>query len=443
MKYRKSVFILAAMLCVSFSAADSWSAMQIRKRAPKSTSAKPAAKPAVKPAKKKPIRKITAKPAAKPTAKPAAKKTVAPKKAPPKAPPKPATKAVTTKSFVGTVKFIRGKNLLIEFEEQAEVKQRFSVYDVRLRKQGSVQVLKALDGNIFLCKILKGSADVGDRLAGESEAEAYYRIMKRRRVSGYREFLQVFPGSSHAAKVEGLLFRQTLRKGFQTFPGASITGKLELQEKLGQEIGFGGVRILLDRFIIAQATADGSFSIEGIPPLYKGVTVKLAVIDDRFKTAKKIEVTLPAKSTAAITMDIPIKLTPTYVSGRVVDEYGNPVRGAMIWTSPYTTEKLTDENGEYRISRKKKLDSSGVPLEGDEPLMGRDYEVYAYKSGFSAEMRRVSAKSFSENVVDTVGLNRQDALGSEGLPKPEVSLADNLELMQFVVSTGAGPKINR
>jgi hypothetical protein len=157
---------------------------------------------------------------------------------------------------------------------------------------------------------------------------------------------------------------------------------------------------------------------------------------------KKVLVELPQDKAESLALDIPVKLTPTYISGRIVDEYGNPVRGAMIWTSPYTTEKLTDENGEFKLSRKKKLDASGTPLEGDEPLMGRDYEVYAYKSGYSAEMRQVSAKSFSENVVDTVGLARQDSLG-EGLPKPDVSLRDNLELMQFVVSTGAGPKINR
>ena len=37
---------------------------------------------------------------------------------------------------------------------------------------------------------------------------------------------------------------------------------------------------------------------------------------------------------------------------------------------------------------------------------------------------------------------RQDPL-EEGLPMPDVSLRENLELMQYVVSAGAGPKINR
>src|SRR5210317_1919519 len=137
MEYRKLIFILAAIRCVPFSSGDSWSAMQIRKRAPKPAAGAPAAKPAPEPA-KKPI-----KPSPKPTAKPATK-TAAPQKASPKAPPKPAARKITAKSFVGTVKFMRGKKMLIEFDEAAEVRQRFSVYDVRLRKQGSIQVVKDL-----------------------------------------------------------------------------------------------------------------------------------------------------------------------------------------------------------------------------------------------------------------------------------------------------------
>ena len=117
-------------------------------------------------------------------------------------------------------------------------------------------------------------------------------------------------------------------------------------------------------------------------------------------------------------------------------------RGSLTYDFSKDPLVLVDENGEFKISRKKKLDASGAPVEGDEPLMGRDYEIYAYKSGYSAQMRQVSAKSFAENVVDTIGLEKQNTLGG-GLPKPEVSLRDNLELMQFVVSAGAGPKINR
>ncbi len=74
--------------------------------------------------------------------------------------------------------------------------------------------------------------------------------------------------------------------------------------------------------------------------------------------------------------------------------------------------------------------------------MGRDYEVFAYKKGFGAERVEISAKSFEENKVRQIRLAKQDPV-LEGLPEPEANLRENLDLMQYVVSAGAGPKINR
>jgi hypothetical protein len=257
-----------------------------------------------------------------------------------------------------------------------------------------------------------------------------------------KQFLEVFPDSSYRPKVAMEIFRQTLRASYQTFPGSTVTGKLALAEKPGQEIMLGRALVKIDRFVVGMTDDNGRFRIDGIPPLDEPVTVTLSVRDEKFQSAGDVQIELPAGKTAELEKDIPVKLTPTYLAGRVVDENGNPVKGAQVWTSPYTMEKLTDENGEYKIWRRKKLDTSGAPVEGDEPLMGRDYEVYAYRQGFGAERVEIAAQSYVQNDAPPLHLQRQDPL-EEGIPGLDVSLRDNIDLMQYVLSAGAGPKINQ
>ena len=211
---------------------------------------------------------------------------------------------------------------------------------------------------------------------------------------------------------------------------------------MSQEIPLGRVMIKLDRFVIAMTDDAGKFTIEGLPQLERPVKVKVQVRDEKFKMAEEVILELPAGDPTKLEQDLKVNLTPTILKGLIVDRDGSPIREAEVWTSPYTMEVLTDEKGEFEISRRKRIDASGGILEGDEPLLGRDYTVYAYRKGFGAARTSLAAKNFRENVASKIKLERQDPF-EEGVPEMDIDLRANLDLMQFVVPAGSGPKFNR
>ncbi len=436
---KKLLLVMVGVITLTLVGGSAWSAMQIRKRP------KPAAEEGG--AKAPPGAATKPKAPAKPPTEIKPGKAAAPiKKAAPRrgstSSSKKKRKRVDTTSFSGSVDYVRGRKVLVKLDKATKLDSRFNVYDIRLRKRGSLKVVKVLSQELYLCKLLRGSADEGDWLAKETERGAYTRIKHTKSLRAYKEFLTVFPASKFKDRVARMVFRQLLRTKYPAAPGSVINGKIVLAEKVGQEVVLSRAKIKLDRFIISMTDEAGNFYIEGIPQLDHAIKVSLSIYDEKFKMAKKVEIALPAGSTSELDQTLTINLTPTYLVGRVVDDNGNPVRGAQVWTSPYTMEKITDEKGEFKIWRKKKLDASGEPTEGDEPLMGRDYEIYAYKKGYGAEKTTLSAKSFTENAVGDIAVSRQDPV-SEGLPELAVNFRDNLDLMQFVFSAGAGPKINR
>ena len=146
-----------------------WAAMQIRK---KSTPSKPATQ-------------SEAKSAPSPSS-----STAAPAKA---SKQKKKKKAVpTTDAFAGNIIFVRGKKVLAEVPGGAKAKERFVLYDVRLRRTGSVLVVRAMDDDVYLLRMASGSASDGDRLARETEDEAYARVKRSKSSKHYIEFLEVF-----------------------------------------------------------------------------------------------------------------------------------------------------------------------------------------------------------------------------------------------------------
>ncbi|MBI5015759.1 MAG: carboxypeptidase regulatory-like domain-containing protein [Deltaproteobacteria bacterium] len=346
--------------------------------------------------------------------------------------------------FIGSVIFARGSQIVAEVPAGAKERERFVVYDAGMRRRGQAIAVKGLDDGVFLLAPV-GSFPIaaGDRLARESEAEAAYRILRDNRPEGYREFLEIFPESSYRPRIGRELFRLAVRSGYPTFPGIVVKGRLRLAEEVGREISLGQAEIVLDRFVIARTDEKGGFLIEGLPKLELPVTLKIRVKDPKFLVAKEVVVDLPAGQFSEVAVDLPVRLTPTVLTGRVLDERGAPLPGAEVWTDPYSMEALTDEDGAYRILRRKEIDAVGAISERDQPLFGGEYAVYAHRKGYSVDRVSLSAESFRENAVPPVRLARQDARGEE-VPSLDIDLKAFLERPagDLGAPSGSGPKLN-
>lgn len=433
-----SAFAIVAVFMASALPQGVEAAMQIRKK----TDSAPAAAPAEKAP--PPAKPSAPAPSPAPAAKEEAPKRAAQPSAPPPAaePAKQASPEITKESFCGSVEFMQGKLAMIASDDTLAPKQRLVAYDSRLQKKGILKVTATKAKDVYVATVTAGSVSVGDRLVKETEEEAFRRVQRTKRVATVKEFLEIYPESQHRDEAALKLFRLRIRSEFPVEGGTEIGGQITLTEKVSQKIGLSRAMIKLDRFIIATTDEEGMFKISGVPAISLPVKLRLSVVDEKFAASGDNVVELPADKASTISQNIEVKLTPTNLAGTVVDEKGQPLRGVQVWTSPYTMEKLTDEKGEFKIGRKKRLDDSGNPQEGDEPLLGRDYEVYAYKQGYGAEKVAVSAKSFKENQIKEIKLLKQSATG-DNMPALDISLRENLDLMQYVVSAGAGPKINR
>ncbi len=357
--------------------------------------------------------------------------------------PRPAVRPRKGKDvFIGTVIFSRGGPVVAEIPGGAKPREWMVVFGQGMRRVGKAVVERELDKGVYLLKPAgRFSVSPGDRLARESEREAAARVIRTNRIPAYLEFLGFFPKSKYRARIAREVFRLKMKESYPTFPGTTLEGRLRLAETVDRDLPLGQVLIKLDRFVIARTDDTGRFRIEGIPKLPVAVKLNLDIKDPRFQKAREVKVEIPADSFAEIQADIPIRVTPTVLVGEVRDERGAPLAGMEVWTSPYTMEVLSDEAGAFRISRRKVL----TPKEGepaDRPLFGGDYEVFAYRKGYSVGRARVSAESYRENRVPPIRVERIDLVG-EPVPDLDLDLAQHLTLGPAeVVPQGAGPRLN-
>lgn len=344
--------------------------------------------------------------------------------------------------LIGTVVFVAGSQIVVEIPEGAKDRERFVVFDSGMGRRGLATVSRGLDKGVFsLAPIGSFSVDVGDRLARESENEAAYRVLRANQPETYREFLDLFPASEHKPRIARELFRLAIRSSYPTFPGTSVKGRLRLAETVGRELPLGPTEIVVDRFVIARTDEKGAFLIEGIPKLERPVTLRVKVRDAKFEMASDTFLELPGGQLGELTADLPVKLVPTVLAGRVLDARGTPVPGAEVWTEPYSVAALTDDNGAYAISRKKTPGGEGS--ERDEPLLGGDYQVYAHRKGFGVERTAFSAESFRSNPVPPLRLSPQDLRG-EPVPSLELDLKAHLESPSTgpAAPEGGAPRLN-
>ncbi|MEW6486771.1 MAG: hypothetical protein AB1578_02525 [Thermodesulfobacteriota bacterium] len=327
--------------------------------------------------------------------------------------------------FVGSVIFSKGAQVVAEIPGGAVERERMTVVGGDLRPKAFAAVVQPLaDGTFVLRVIGSGSAAVGDRLARETEPEAAARVLRENRVDGYREFLDLYPKSPYRERIGREMFRLAMSEAFPSPEGSVFRGKVRLIENLGRELPLRGATVTLDRFVLPPTDADGGVRLEGIPVLEEPVTVRLRLRDPRFEMASEVEVALPAGTSAQVTADVPVRVVPAVLAGKVVDGRGAPLPGAEVWTSPYTTEVLSGDDGTYRIFRRKLL----APTEGaaaDEPLFGGDFEVYARRKGHAVERVWVSAESHRENPVPLLQLPAQDPR-QEDLPDLALDLRRHL-----------------
>lgn len=328
-------------------------------------------------------------------------------------------------SFVGSIIFVRGEQVVAEIPQGATEKERMILIGGDLRPKGAAVVVNPLaDGTYVLRPVGSGSPSVGDRLARETETEAAARVVQENRLEGYREFLELYPKSSYRERIGREMFRLAMASDFPADGGGSIQGRLRLAETVSREVPLGKTPIVLDRFLFPGTDPEGGFRLEGLPPLEEPVTLKLRVKDPRFEMASEVEVKVPAGSGAALTVEVPVRVTPTVLVGTVLDGRGSALPGAEVWTAPHSTEVLTGDDGAYRISRRK-LSTSKEGSPADEPLFGGEFEVYARRKGYGVERAAVSAQSYRENAVPPIRLPPQDPRREE-LPELSLDLRRNL-----------------
>lgn len=339
--------------------------------------------------------------------------------------PQQSPAALPEGEFVGSVIFSKGDQVVAEIPGGAVERERMTVVGGDLRPKAAAAVVQPLaDGTYVLRLVSSGSAAVGDRLARETETEAAARVIRENRLDGYREFLDLFPKSPHRERIGREMFRLAMAQEFPVPGGSLLRGKVRLAENVGREVPLGGATVVLDRFVLPPTDGDGGFRVEGIPVLEEPVTVRLRLRDPRFEMAAEVEVALPAKTSAQLTAEVPVRVVPAVLAGKVVDGRGAPLPGAEVWTSPYTTEVLSGDDGTYRISRRKLL-AAKEGSAADEPLFGSDFEVYARRKGHAVERVAVSAESHRENPVPLLQLPPQDPR-QEDLPDFALDLRKHL-----------------
>ncbi len=308
----------------------------------------------------------------------------------------------------GSVIFVRGDQVVAEFDGPVHPGERIVVLDPSLRRKGLAIVSKPLEGGTYLLAPERStSVSEGDRLRLESEGEAAARVIAENSPEAYREFLDVYPTSPYRPRVGRELFRLAMTGGFPAEGGSVLQGQLRLAESLSREVPLAGVGIVLDRFVLPATDSEGRFRLEGLPALSEPAVLTLKVKDLRFLLASDVEVTIPAGEAAQISVEVPVTVTPTVLVGKVVDAKGNALPGAEIWTSPHTAEALTGDDGVFRISRRKTAGEGSQEVR-DEPLFGGEYEVYARRKGYGVERVVAAAESFRENRVPDLRLPAQD-----------------------------------
>ena len=358
----------------------------------------------------------------------------------PAAPSATAPGAVALPLQAGQVIFARGAQVVAEIETGAVDNEYLVVFDSGFRRKGAAVVVKALKGNTYLLRGAGTSLSEGDRLGRETERQAVARVLRQKSAGGYRAFLTLFPDSTYGARIARELFRLQMQAEYPARPGHSVGGSLLLVETVNRPVPMEGVRVLLDRFVVVLTEVGGQYRIDGIPLPEVPVTVKLKVKDPKFSSGDGVTLDLPAGKAVEAEKDLPVLLTPTVLSGTVLNGRGEPLNGAEVWTSPYTLEFLTGDDGTFQISRSKNLDDPGAE---DQSLFGGEFEVYARRDGYSVERVAVSAESFVTNPVPAIRLIPQDTRNEE---VPELAVALRLHLRidpsALAGAAGGGPMLN-
>ncbi len=324
--------------------------------------------------------------------------------------------------IVGSVIYVQGGQVVAEIEGSARPKERLIVLDGNLRPRGYVAVVRPLEAATYLLQPLGSfGIEIGNRLTRETERQAAARVLKTDRPEAYREFLELFPDSPYLPRIGRAMFRLAIDAAYPAEPGSTVSGSIRLAEEVGRQVSLAGARIAVDRFVLTTTDEDGRFRIEGLPPLKGPAQVVVRVSDPKFQMPEEIFINLPAQEAVEIEVELPVVVTPTVLFGRVVDANGAPLPGVEVWTYPYSSEVLTDDRGEYRISRRKSTSNDG----GDLPLFGSEFEVYALRRGYGVERVQVSAESYRENEAPDLQLARQDPKG-EPLPHPGLDLREYL-----------------
>jgi hypothetical protein len=366
------------------------------------------------------------------------------------APQGPKTPARTRASgdrnpYIGSIIFVRGSQVVAEIPSGAQKEEQVIVFDARFRRSGKAAVVRALDKGTYLLRPVGGlRVSPGYRLARESESEAAARVIRENELDSYRTFLAVFPRSAHRPRIAREMFRLVMQSSYPVFPGSVVEGTVRLTEPVSRQLSLGGAQIVLDRFVIVETDVGGSFRIEGIPKLDESVSLRVRVKDARFQMAQPVAVDLRAGRPKEVRADLPVTITPTILEGQVIAAGSGPLPGAEVWTWPYTMEVLTDEEGGYQISRRKRFETSGALSTTDEPMFGDEYEVYARSKGYSIERVTVGAESYRDNRVPEIRLRSQDPRKEE---LPEIALDLRAHIMfdakTILVPGGPGPMINR
>ncbi len=358
----------------------------------------------------------------------------------PAAAPATAPRVVALPLQVGQVIFTRGAQVVAEIEAGAVDSEYLVVFDSGFRRKGGAVVVQALKGNTYLLRGAGTSLSEGDLLGRETEHQAVARVLHQKNADGYRAFLTLFPDSTYGARIARELFRLQMQREYPSRPGSSVGGALRLAETVNQPVPLENVQVMLDRFVIALTAVGGQYRIDGIPLPEYPVAVKLKVTDPKFRSADAVTLDLPAARAVEVEKDLPVRLTPTVLSGTVLDGRGEPLPGAEVWTSPYTLEFLTGDDGTFQISRSKDLDDPGA---ADQPLFGGEFEVYARRAGYSVERVAVSAESFVTNPVPAIRLVPQDTR-NEGVPELAVALRLHLRIDPSALAGAAGgsPMLN-
>lgn len=99
---------------------------------------------------------------------------------------------------IGSVGYTQGDRVLVDCRTELPAKILLNVYDEGYRRIGLLRVVGLKGKNMYLTSAVEGSASTGNKVAVETEEEAYRRVSSSREDWAVKEFLELYPDSAHA-----------------------------------------------------------------------------------------------------------------------------------------------------------------------------------------------------------------------------------------------------